>query len=254
LIELAVVLIALVAAGFVARSVIVKSRAKRELGSAVGEAAKRLSARASLGTDAPELRVELEGFTVTAKLSARGTATASTRLEEGAETLRIFVGWDVARAPDGLAHFPEIALPVAYTFTGNVLTRANERELAERILERIARTLIDLRDTARAKTLSLIVRGGHLELELTGIAEDAEVIEALAKATAAIAGKLTAGERSQPALPAERRCAACVDRGKEGEVWAKCAKCGGQYHHACFMKAGGCVIPGCGETSSELLA
>src|SRR6185295_11762513 len=98
---------------------------------AIDDAAKRLSARAS----GNELRSEIDGFTVNTRVEDQ-RITAHARLEEGSEALRIFVGWDVAVVPEGLAHFPEIALPVAYTFAGTMTTRANERELADRFLEK----------------------------------------------------------------------------------------------------------------------
>lgn len=230
------IILTLVVAGVVGVVALSPRRGNRRL--AFDDAAKRLSARAS----GNELRSEIDGFTVNVRVEDR-RITAHARLEEGTETLRIFIGWDVPAVPDGLAHFPEIALPVAYTFAGTMTTRASERELADRFLERAAASLIELRTSTGAASLAVTVRGGHVELALAQTKETAEAIEQIARTTAALARRLALSERSLPALPAERRCAACVDTG--GDEWTSCPKCGANYHVACFAKGGGCVAPGC---------
>jgi hypothetical protein len=245
------VLLTFVGAGAVVWAV-VKKRAPASLWKGlVAEAAPLIGGRPSAGAalDAPELRAEIDGTTVNMKFGIRDQSVATAKIEEGSERLRIYIGWDVPAIPEGLSHFPEIALPVSYTFAGEMTTRANERETAERFLERAARDLIDLRSGTGARALSLTVRGGHLELALSGMSQSTGAIETLANTTAVLVKRLSGSERSLPALPAERRCTACMDRG--GEEWVTCAKCRAAYHRACFMKGAGCVVPNCGETLSE---
>jgi hypothetical protein len=233
-----ILVLALGGAGFVALS---RGSGTSKWKALLEEAAKRLGGRAS----PPELRALVDGLTINTKIAAGERAVASTKLEEGTERLRIFVGWDVPAIPEGLAHFPEITLPVAYTFAGAMTTRANEREIADRFLERAARELIELRASTHASTLAVTVRGGHLEIALTGIERTAEAIETLTRTTAALAKRLRFEERSAPALPAERRCVACMDTGGDEAEWTACGKCGAWYHRACYAKGGGCIVPGC---------
>lgn len=244
------ILLTFLGAGGVVWAVVKKRAPVSPWKTLVAEAAPQLGGRASAGAalDAPELRVELDGVTVTMKLGIRDQAIATAKLEDGTERLRIFIGWDVKEIPEGLSHFPEIALPVSYTFAGELTTRANERELAERFLERAARELIDLRSGTGARALAVTVRGGHIEVALTGMSQSTGAIEVFAKTTVALRHRLNTAERSLPALPAERRCTACMDRG--GDDWVACAKCKANYHRLCFTKAG-CAVPGCGETLSE---
>lgn len=231
-------IVLLVAAGAFGVVALARGGKRSEWTALLQEAAGRLSGRAS----PPELRALVEGTTINVKVDPASRAVASAKLEDGSERLRIFVGWDITAIPEGLSHFPEITMPVAYTFAGTVATRANEPSAAERFVERAARELIDLRHTTRATSLALTVRGGHIELALTGVEKSASALEQLARTTVSLAHKLSLAERSAPALPAERRCPACMDTG--GDDWTACEKCNAWYHRACFLKAG-CVAPSC---------
>jgi hypothetical protein len=236
----ALILLGVAATGVAAFAVVLRRKKSVDWRSLAAATAPQLAARAST----TEVRAELDGVTVNVRLGDPATATA--KLEEGAEKLRIFVGWDVPEIPQGLEHFPKITLPVAYTFAGEMTTAASDRDVADRFLERGAQDLIDLKNNTGGRTLALIVRGGHIEVTVAGLSPTPEAVADLAKGTAKLASRLSLSERSAPALPAERRCAACMDRG--GEDWTNCTKCGAAYHRACWLKAAGCVIPGCGGT------
>jgi hypothetical protein len=234
-----ILIIAFLVAAGVAGVVVFSRRGASNWNALIGEAAARLSGRAS----PPELRALVEGTTINVKIAGPNRAVGHAKLEDGSELIRIFIGWDVAAIPQGLEHFPEINLPVAYTFAGTMTTRANDKQVAERFLERGARDLIDLRDSTHSESLALTVRGGHIEIALTGLDQSADSLEKLARTTVALGRRLSFEERSAPALPAERRCVACMDVG--GDDWVNCEKCNAAYHRACFAKAGGCVAPGC---------
>jgi hypothetical protein len=238
-----------------------RGRAHARWKSVLDQVAKELGGRASPGSmfDAPQLRAELEGLTVTLRLSnihktaASGIARAESKLPDNAGAARLYFGWDVAAAPTDLAHVPDV--PATARTDGEVIAKADDAALASRFMDRAMIDLIDVRREANAHGLEVICRGGYLTLVLHGIQETAHMLERIVIVSARLA-QLVGAIASGTALPEGKRevsldlvCALC-DEKYDGKPWVKCARCGSPYHRVCFEQAGACLVEGCGETAS----
>lgn len=252
-----------------------RSRAHNRWKGLLEEAATKLGGRASPATmfDAPELRATLEDVTVTLKLRdihkpESGVASAEARLAGLDERLRIYLGWDVAAAPPGLEHVPELDYGGAAFVEGKVVLRGSDAVIAKRFVELAAIDLVDLRREANARALEVICRGGYLDLRAHGMTESPHMVERLAIVSArlvrlaleaATGRKLGPGASPSPAAPSpaapagDARCPLCMGAQKAGETWVACSRCGSPYHQNCWQQATGCLVEGCDETKSRPL-
>jgi hypothetical protein len=221
-----------------------------------------IGGRASPGSmfDAPELRAEIDGVTVTLKLSnihksaERGSAQAEAKLPEVAGAARLYFGWDVPSAPMGLEHVKDV--PGTVRAEGRVIAKADDAALAARFMDRAMIDLTDVRREAQAHGLEVICRGGYLSLHLRGIQETPHLLERMVVVSARLA-QLMGVIASGTALPSgetkkaiDAICSVC-DEKYDGKPWVRCARCGAPYHRVCFDQAGACLVSGCGETASR---
>ncbi len=162
---------------------------------ALSDGAERLGgARPSLGTryDNPELRTEVDGRTVTLRLDGAGLlgrATGSTALGADAPATRLWVGWDVGDAAPDWHHVPTVAIGPTRV-DGELVVRSDDAAFAQRVVERSLLDLLDVRQEAHAHGLSVSVRGGHVRIEVAGVAPSGHLVERLARATARLASAL----------------------------------------------------------------
>jgi hypothetical protein len=207
-----------------------------------GEAARRLSGRAS----GSEIRAEVDGLTVTVRLEEsrpRGSATSTVALPGGAGA-RLYFGWDRPPPPE-MEHIPNV--DVRTRVAGSVVTKAEDAAFASRVIDAVITELIDVRREADAAGLSVACRGGYATLTVVGLTASPFLIERIAvvsaRAARAIAGAaagtlLTAG-------PVEARVCTICEAGGEGEAWVACRACAAPYHRSCFEQATACVAGGC---------
>lgn len=176
-----------------------RSRARSRWESVL-EAAQALLPGARISTsDAPELRAELEGRTVSLRIEDASagadlaTARAFVRLAPSAESLKLWIGWDV-EPPEDWAHVPEASLgPTA--LDENLWARAEPTAVAQPAWEEVRWDLVDVRREAQAVSVHLGARAGHLELALDGIVASAALVERLAKSAVGAARALEGLER-----------------------------------------------------------
>lgn len=236
----------------------------------LGDVAAKLGGRASPGSmfDAPELRAELEGTTVTLKLQdvhlgPRGVARAEANIGGIDERLRMYVGWDAPATPPGLAHFPEVVAARGVILDGKLDVRGSDGEVTRRFAELAAAELVELRAVTGGKGLEVTVRGGYLELCARGAEASSSMVEHLARGAARMV-LLIRVAASKEALPAgmvplaisagaEARvtCELCTDYRRDDEAWTRCETCGAPYHFKCWAQSGACVVAGCGGLTSK---
>ncbi|MCK6548140.1 hypothetical protein L6R52_19975 [Myxococcota bacterium] len=234
----------------------------------LGEVATKLGGRASPGSmfDAPELRAELEGTTVTLKLQdvhlgPKGVARADANIGGVDERLRMYVGWDAPATPEGLAHFPEVIAARGVIVEGKLDVRGSDAEVTRRFAELAAAELVELRALTGGRALEVIVRGGYLELRALGAEASAAMVEHLARSAARLVLMIRVAA-SKDALPAGKvplalgagarvTCELCTDYKRDGEAWIRCETCGAPYHFKCWAQSGACVVAGCGGLVSK---
>ena len=218
------------------------------------EVARKLNGRASPGSmfDAPELRAELDGLTVTLRLKEIHKSTAQvlaeSRLPESAGAVRLYFGWDVAQAPPDLAHVPRVD-------SREGIAKADDAALAARFFDRAMIDLIDVRREANARALEVIARGGYVTLVLYGIQETTHLLERMLIVSSRLAqtiGAVASGTALPPPKTLDLICALC-DQPHDTKPWVQCARCEAPYHRACFEQAGSCLRPDCGSTQSRPL-
>lgn len=240
-------------------SLVRRGRAHARWKAVLDQVAGELGGRASPGSmfDAPELRAEVDGITVTLKLrnihksAAKGSALAESKLPERAGSVRLFFGWDVAAAPPGLEHVPDVESLRTGRVEGAVIAKADDAAVAERFMERAMIDLIDVRREANAHALEVISRGGYLTLSLHGIQETAHMLERIVIVSARLAEMmgqiasgtlLEAGESAAPEATSSAVCTVCEAAYSAGEHWVACARCAAPYHRACFEQATACLL------------
>lgn len=240
-------------------SLIRRGRAHARWKAVLDQVADQLGGRASPGSmfDAPELRAELDGITVTLKLkdihksAAKGAALAESRLPERAGSVRLFFGWEVEAAPAGLEHVPDVESLRTGRVEGSVIAKADDASIAERFMDRAMIDLLDVRREAGAHALEVVCRGGYLTLTLHGIQETPHMLERIVIVSTRLAKLMdeVAGRETLPAGPSQGGapmsspiCTVCETAGRVGEAWVACAECGAPYHAACFDQATACVF------------
>lgn len=158
------------------------------------EAAARLlpaGARTALG-EAPELRADIDGRTVTVRIvgdGAAGQARAFVALNAEAPATRLWLGWDAQEPPADWRPVSEVTVD-AHRLDGTVLALSDDASLAQRALDGAYLDLLDVRREAEAHAAILSVRGGYLELQLDGTKVSAHLLNRLARATARLAADL----------------------------------------------------------------
>jgi hypothetical protein len=219
-----------------------RGRQQRQL-PALTEASQRIAGRLSAGSADPELRAELDGRTVTLKLSDAGRqAAATTALPDLANTVRFYFGWDAPKVPAGLEHVKSVEPPNATLVAGQTTMRADDPALSARFLEATTVALTDLYQTASAKGLEVLSRGGYLTLTVHGANFSADALTATMATAAQLAAVLDRLVKSPNLLPAGSKvaCAICTDFKKDGEAWVRCEKCQGAHHLDCWRRVGTC--------------
>jgi hypothetical protein len=197
----------LVAGGAAAYSFAAKGRAHARWKPVLDEAARRLGGRASTATmfDAPELRAEVNGLTVTLKLQninkapRRVVSISEASLPEGMSGVRLYFGWDVTRLSRDLEYISEIPFPKAFGLEGRVIVRADDAVVAHHFAERVAIDLVDTRREASAHAVEVLARGGTVRLAVHGLLESAAVVERLVRATARITRSVVESARAPAA-------------------------------------------------------
>ncbi|MEL6189360.1 MAG: hypothetical protein AAFU79_32455 [Myxococcota bacterium] len=182
---------ALVTAGGFAVGYVRKGRSHQQWQDALTEATALLpGARVSPGTryDGPELRVDLDGHTVS--IAVRGADTpdrgmALARVALPSSNSRVFIGWDDVEPPTDWAHVPEVN--VEARADPSVFARSDDAALAQRVFDGARLDLIDVRREAEAHGVALSARGGYLELRFAGLRVSGHLLERLARATARVA-------------------------------------------------------------------
>lgn len=268
----------LAAGGWVVRRV-GKGRVHGDWSERLQEVADRVDGRASPATadDHPQLRAEVRGLTITLELidihaGSRGRVQAQVPLPDPNNTCRLYLGWDMLKTPKDVMHMPSVP-PGPTRLEGQVELRADDGTFAERVLNKAALQLMDLRREGQGRAVELVVRGGNLTLVVHGLEPTTSILERSLKVTADLAHlaheasqgtQLGAGDSDPstptpdepgPALPAgELKCELCGEEHQAGEAWVVCAACGAPYHAACFQQATACLVAGCGSTRSQPLA
>jgi hypothetical protein len=261
----------LVAGGAYGLSLYQKGRAHTRWASLLQRVASSLGGRVSTATlfDPPEMRATVGLHVIDVRLRdtehpGRGVVLAETRLPQGIEMLRLYVGWDVAMLPRGIEHVPEIPFPDAFGLSGRLTVKASDGGVAHRFSEQAAAILVELRDRSSSRAVEVMCRGGTLTLGVHFVQETPASIERILRAADELAqiveGKAptapspTATTEKVAPVPAAHvssaTCALCTDRDKPGESWVKCNRCGSTYHHRCWLQATGCIASGCQETRS----
>lgn len=190
MIEWAILGAAALGAGGVALRAVRKGRVRRRWSGVLADVAQRTGARGSIGSssDAPELRTEIDGTTVTLKIIGiekaprDGRIVASASLPDNANTIRFYFGWDVLEIPRAVEHIADVPYPPVQRVEGDVKIRADDGAMASRFLREAIVDLIDVRREATAHALEVIVKGGYLELLVHGLDEHPAVLERTARA------------------------------------------------------------------------
>lgn len=266
MIEWALLGAAALGAGGYAVRVIRRGRVHGRWSKILDDVAKSLGARPSAGSrfDAPQLRTEIEGTTVTivVKDIHRGVrdrrAVATATLPDNANTVRFYFGWDVRAIPIAVEHVNEVPYPPIQRVDGDVKIRADDAAMATRFMRDAIIDLIDVREAASAHALEVIAKGGYLELVLHGVVEQPAVLVRAARVCQRLASVVDSMSRGTtlptvtedaPKVAADATCALCELSRAEGEAWVACAGCAAPYHAACFEQATSCVR--CGHTAAR---
>jgi hypothetical protein len=241
--------------GAVAAAGVVRGRRRRAWTAAMQGAAGVLGGRVSTGGALPELRLELDGRTLTVLPGLRQGgpgARAEVALAPALSGVRLMVAWGSAEEPPGLEHVPLLSGAHAPGLDGPLRVRADDAPLARRWLDAGRLDLLDVgRELGGGAGLEVVVRGGHLALAVRTFDPTAALVERLARAARSAASSLEAAAAgpaalAAPALAAARReCALCGDASRPGEPWVACARCAAPYHADCFRQATACVVEGC---------
>ena len=278
---------AVVGSGGLAYRLFGKRRAHERWKTLLLKVAEKKGGRASPGSmfDAPELRIEWNGTTVTLKLvdidqgPEGSAAVAAAALPEHLSDLRLYFGWDVDRPPPEVSPLPEVNTLRQGQLSGQVLARADDPDLAERFLKHALHHLVDVRREAHARSVEVLARGGHVTLTLNGIQETEYMLERIVIVSSQLGEIFTdlrepAGlSAKQAGLPGDgpasgapkptslappdsrphpgRPCTLCGLPSQGRERFVCCIRCQSIYHQGCFHQAARCVEDGCGETQAK---
>lgn len=154
-------------------------------------------------SEAPQLRAEIAGRTVTLTLAnftadpARIRADAQVALPEGGNLVRLYVGWDAVDAPPDFAHVPVQIVTVPPGLDGRLQIHAEDPTVGERFLAQTAVDLLDVRRETEARALEVRVRGGYLTLSTDGTRPTAPMLERTLRAAHRLSDAVqTASRRS----------------------------------------------------------
>ncbi len=267
MIEWALLGAAALGAGGYAVRVIQRGRVHGRWSKILDGVAEDLGARPSAGSrfDAPQLRADIEGTTVTivVKDIHRGVrdrrAVATATLPDIANTVRFYFGWDVREIPVAVEHVAEVPYPPIQRVDGDVEIRADDAAMATRFMREAILDLIDVRGAASAHALEVIAKGGYLELVLHGVIEQPAVLTRAARVCqrlASIVDTISRGttlpapeEAPAPVIADDAVCTLCDAARAADEAWVACASCEAPYHAPCFEQATACVK--CGHTTAR---
>lgn len=154
------------------------------------EETRRLRPGARTSAAGPELRADVDPYTVTLGVRdtpgrvGRGTARAWTRLTT--EASRFAVGWDMA-LPPSFQSVDEVHVSSA-GMDGTVQARADDPTLARAVAESAWLDVVDVRREApESLGACLSCSGGYLSLELDGLSVSPYFLDRMVAATARIA-------------------------------------------------------------------
>lgn len=153
--------------------------------------------------EAPQLRAEVAGRTVTLTLArfaadpARIRAEAQVALPDRDDLMRLYVGWDAVDPPPDFAHVPTRIVTVPPGLDGRIQVHADEATVAERFVDRCAADLLDVRRETEARALEVRIRGGYLTLITHGTRPTAPMLERTLRAAHRLSDEVhTAAEGS----------------------------------------------------------
>ncbi|MBI2375231.1 MAG: hypothetical protein HYV07_14640 [Deltaproteobacteria bacterium] len=225
---------------------------------AVEASAAQLGGRPAFSGATAQLRAEHLSLTVTVKVEGQ-TLLAETTQYPDAKPARIFLGASGAVPQSDFAHVPDVELPPAFSLDPPTLLKSDEAARAVGFANGAARDLTLAGRESRAKSASVLCRGGSVTLTLASAQPSPQALITAVEVTARLSGLLGGdAKKAEAALaqlpePASAKviCAFCGGDRRPEVSWVRCQRCQSPHHAECWATTGHCAKPDCTSAFSE---